>query len=151
MIAGGLAALLVMGCGNAANEPTTGTTNTQAVAHDAHQHEESSDALELDNGNRWKVNEEMKVFVQGGENLVQAYLADGGSDHAALARQVKEQNDQLIKSCTMQGKSHDELHKWLHPHIAMVKELANETDAAKASERVSELQHSYALYHQYFQ
>lgn len=51
----------------------------------------------------------------------------------------------------MDGKSHDELHKWLHPHLEIVKTLENETDATKANEVVAQLQHSYKEYHEYFQ
>ncbi len=43
----------------------------------------------------------------------------------------------------MDGKSHDELHKWLHPHLEIVKALANETDAEKSNKIVSKLQKSY--------
>lgn len=50
----------------------------------------------------------------------------------------------------MDGKSHDELHKWLHPHLEIVKALENETDATKANGFVLQLQYSYQHYHQYF-
>ncbi len=51
----------------------------------------------------------------------------------------------------MNGKSHDELHKWLHPHLENVKTLENETEATKANKMVLDLQHSYQQYHKYFQ
>ena len=92
----------------------------------------------------------MKSFVLKGEELVNAYIQDGKTDYKTLAEQLKDQNSQLIKSCTMDGKSHDELHKWLHPHLDIVKALENETDATKANEIVSQLQYSYQHYHQYF-
>lgn len=50
----------------------------------------------------------------------------------------------------MKGKSHDELHKWLYPHLELVKELDNETDAVKAKEIVVKLQNSYQQYQIYF-
>jgi hypothetical protein len=42
----------------------------------------------------------------------------------------------------MDGKSHDELHKWLHPQLELVKELENEIDVVKANEIVLQLQKS---------
>jgi len=50
----------------------------------------------------------------------------------------------------MKGKSHDELHKWLYPHLELVKELDNETDTVKAKEIVVKLQNSYQQYQIYF-
>ena len=50
----------------------------------------------------------------------------------------------------MDGKSHDELHKWLHPHLEIVKALEDEADASKANEIVLQLQDSYQQYHHYF-
>ena len=94
------------------------------------------------------VNDEMKPFIQKGAELVDAFIADGQSDYKRLAEQVKDQNTQLIKSCTMDGKSHDELHKWLHPHLDLVKRL--ETDSSSAPQIVKQLQDSYRTYHRYF-
>lgn len=96
------------------------------------------------------MNEEMKPFVMKGEELVNSYIQDNQTDYKALAQQLIEQNNQLIKSCTMNGKSHDELHKWLHPHLEIVNALEEEKDAAKANEIVLQLQKSYQDYHQYF-
>ena len=92
----------------------------------------------------------MKPFVMKGEELVNAYVQNEQKDYKALAQQLKEQNNQLIKSCTMDGKSHDELHKWLHPHLEIVKALEDEADASKANEIVLQLQISYQEYHHYF-
>ena len=50
----------------------------------------------------------------------------------------------------MDGKSHDELHKWLHPHLELVKELENSSDENEAKEIVLKLQKSNEMYHQYF-
>ncbi len=92
----------------------------------------------------------MKPFVVKGEELVNSYIQNKQTDYKALAQQLIEQNNQLIKSCTMNGKSHDELHKWLHPHLEIVNALEEEKDAAKANEIVLQLQKSYQDYHQYF-
>ena len=143
----GITGLILWGCNNS-NEKLA--TNKQEETHATHHHKESSEAIELNNGQKWVVNEEMKPFVMKGEELVNAYIQNNHTDYKALAQQVKDQNSQLIKSCTMGGKSHDELHKWLHPHLEIVKTLENETDATKANETVLHLQHSYQEYHQYF-
>ncbi|SFT05725.1 hypothetical protein [Sphingobacterium wenxiniae] len=147
----GMSVMLFWSCNNAGKTTSSEETKVQTENHSAHQHLESSDAVELDNGEKWLVNEEMKPFVLKGEELVSTYIQDNQTDFKALAEQLKDQNTQLIKSCTMTGKSHDELHKWLHPHLEIVKTLENETDATKANEVVDQLQYSYKEYHEYFQ
>lgn len=50
----------------------------------------------------------------------------------------------------MDGKAHDELHKWLHPLLGLVNDLDNETDAVKAAEIVNHIHDSFNTYHNYF-
>mgnify|MGYP001169639869 FL=1 len=143
----GISVLFLWSCNNTTEKSTTHQeTENQAE----HQQDESSESIELNNGEKWLVNEEMKPFVMKGEELVNSYNQDNQTDYKALAQQLIEQNNQLIKSCTMNGKSHDELHKWLHPHLEIVNALEEEKDAAKANEIVLQLQKSYQDYHQYF-
>ena len=143
----GMSVLLLWSCNNTTEKATE---KQETETHAEHQHDESSEAIELNNGEKWLVNEEMKPFVMKGEELVNSYIQDNQTDYKALAQQLIEQNNQLIKSCTMNGKSHDELHKWLHPHLEIVNALEEEKDAAKANEIVLQLQKSYQDYHQYF-
>jgi len=143
----GLSVMFLLSCNNATEKATT---NLEKDDHATHQADDTSTAPELNNGEKWVVNQEMKPFVSKGEELVNAFVKNGQPDHKTLVQQLKDQNSALIKSCTMDGKSHDELHKWLHPHLELVKALENEADAAKANEIVLQLQESYRQYHQYF-
>ena len=68
-----------------------------------------------------------------------------------MATQLKEKNNGLIKSCTMNGESHDELHKWLYPHIELIESLSKAESTEAASEIVADLQASFSTYNQYFQ
>jgi len=143
----GISVLFLWSCNNATKKSET----QQETENHAEQHSDvNTQEIELHNGEKWLVNEEMKPFVLKGEELVNVYIRDGKTDYKTLAQQLKDQNTQLIKSCTMEGKSHDELHKWLHPHLEIVKTLEDETDTTKAKEIVGKLQHSYQQYHQYF-
>ena len=143
----GMGLMLLWSCNNTSEKSTA---KQETESHEAHQHDENVETIELNNNETWVVNEEMKPFVLKGSELVNAYIEDGQSDYKALAEQLKDQNNQLIKSCTMTGKSHDELHKWLHPQLELVKELENEIDVVKANEIVLQLQKSNEVYHQYF-
>ena len=107
--------------------------------------------IELDNGAKWPVNEEMKVYVTNGEALVTAYIENGDSDYEKLADEVAEQNDMLIQSCTMTGKSHEELHKWLEPHLKLTNMLEDLPNAEMAQKVIERLHASYEIYHENFQ
>ena len=146
--------LLVLALGSfmiwSCNSPNKTTTEQETTTNEKHEHDEHSEGIALNNGEKWLVNNEMKPFVKNGEELVNSYVQTNQTDHVALAKQIKTENNSLIKSCTMKGKDHDELHKWLAPHLALVEELETEKDAAKATETVTHLQKSYVTYHQYF-
>lgn len=146
-----LLGLLVLGFGLFSCKNNTTEAGTQ---NETQQTEivttEQENELMLDNGNKWQVNEAMKPYVQQGEMLVTAYINNNAGDYITLATQLKEQNSLLIKSCTMTGTAHDELHKWLYPHLGLVKQLeAATTDEAQAI--IQDLQVSYQTYSEFFE
>ncbi len=146
-----IGSMLIYSCNNKKEEVATDIhTDTEATMHDENHDHDSSDAIRLNNSQKWVVNEEMKPFVMKGEELVNTYINKKQSDYKTLAKEIKVQNDQLIKSCTMDGESHDQLHKWLHPHLELTQKLEKSTDAAQAEMTVLELQKSYKQYHEYF-
>lgn len=109
-----------------------------------------TEKLALNNNQKWEVNQEMKPYIENGELLVNQFLQEKRTDYKALAQQLKEENNKLIKSCTMDGASHDALHKWLHPHLELVNTLENATEKEKGEELVTKTADSYKTYHQYF-
>lgn len=142
-----LIAVVLWSCNNNAEKSQT---SQKKVSTEEHHHDEDDNAVQLNHGEKWAVNNEMKPFVLEGENLVNTYMQTKQTDYKQLANQLKAQNSMLVKSCTMTGKSHEELHKWLHPHLELVKKLEKENEDQKAEEIVVELQQSYQTYHQYF-
>jgi hypothetical protein len=138
---------LLYGCGNTSNEKTKEHTET----HQDYQHDDEQSTIRLNNGEKWLVNEEMKPFILEAENILKEYISKKSTDYKALAEQLKKKNSGLIKSCTMKGESHDELHNWLHPHIDLIKALSEATSDEDAASIVSELENSFKTYHNYFQ
>lgn len=143
-----IGSFILLSCNSKVEKSETAAQEEKVQVTD--QHAENVESVELNDGAKWIVNEEMKPFVLKGATLVNVYLQDNQTENKVLANELKDQNNQLIKSCTMKGKSHDELHKWLAPHLELVKELEGETDALKANEIVLKLKNSYQQYHQYF-
>lgn len=145
---------VLISCGDGSHNHTAHEHESHSEAHADHGHDlnENSDlSIELINGNKWLVNDEMKPHVQQGEKALNAYLASASTDYKSLAEELRTSNQNLIASCTMQGQSHDELHKWLHPHLTLVSDLEKSGTDEEASEVIEKLTASYKSYHTYFQ
>ncbi len=147
----GLSSLFIFGCVDP-NRPVSkqDKSKEEVVEHKDHSNNEMVEPIAYNKNERWLVNNEMKPFLTKGATLVDDYIAFGKMDYKTLTTQLKDQNKQLISSCTMTGKSHDELHKWLGYHLNLVSNLEKTTDETEAKAIARELQYSYALYNQYF-
>lgn len=107
--------------------------------------------INLNNGEKWKVNSEMTPHIEKGSEILNAFISQHDKDYLKLAESLKEQNEALIQSCTMKGESHDELHKWLHPHMELIEELANAKDFNEAEPVITKLENSFKTFHNHFQ
>ena len=136
------------------NNSMASTEQNVSEEHATEDHEKSDDheegvKLELNNGEKWPVNNEMKPFITETESQLNAYKPETG-DYKMLATNLSATNDNLVKSCTMTGKSHDVLHAWLAPHMKDIEKLKNAEDREHANKIVGELKESMEKYHQYF-
>lgn len=148
-----LSSFVLLSCNNTTEKSTLKKEENpkeETVKQEDPKDDDKSETVELNNGAKWVVNEEMKPYVMKGEEMVNDYVQTNRTDYKKLAADLKTENDKLIKSCTMNGKSHDELHKWLEPHLKLTKHLEKADDAAEAKTLVMDLQSSYNNYHQYF-
>lgn len=107
--------------------------------------------IELNDGGKWKISEEMTPFIKEEEKLLETYIDGGDEDFKLLAEKLKENNSAIIANCKMKGKAHDELHKWLLPHIALVKELNNAESVKKSETVISDLQESFQTFNHFFE
>lgn len=113
--------------------------------------EESSNEIKLNNGKKWEVNEEMKPFILEAEILLNEYIDNGASDYQTLASQLKDKNKGLIQNCSMKGVSHDELHKWLHPHMDLIDFFGKSEGNEDAQVIIQQLEKSFDTFHLYFE
>lgn len=107
--------------------------------------------IELNNGEKWKVNAEMMPPLNASQKLVSDFPSNNKKNYKALAEQLKENNKLLISSCTMNGKSHDELHKWLHPYMSLLDELENSEKENEANHVFEKIEKSFETFNQNFQ
>ena len=151
---------IVVSCDKKQETQTDQNTNiapTEQNASEEHatdDHEEAHDhadgvKLELNNGAKWPVNNEMKPFIKETEIQLNAYKLENG-DYKMLATNLSATTDNLVKSCTMTGTPHDVLHVWLAPHMKEIEKLKNAEDREHANKIVGELKESMDDYHQFF-
>lgn len=148
---------IVMSCEKKQEEKVEQATTEQSATdeHANHEAEEKSDdhaegvKLELNNGAKWKMNAEMKPFINEMESQVNAYKPES-DDYKLLARNLGETNDNLIKSCTIKGTPHDVLHAWLMPHMELIDDLKKADNKEEGNKIAGELKESMVKYHQFF-
>ncbi len=88
--------LFLWSCNNSSEKQTA---QQETNIHAEHHQDENANAIELNNNEKWIVNEEMKPFVSKGEKLINAYIQNNQTDYKALAQDLNKQNEQLVKSC----------------------------------------------------
>ena len=141
--------LFLFSCGNTSKEKPKEQTET--VTHKEHQHDEESEIIELNNGEKWKVDANMLVHIRNMENDVISFDKVEQKDYKSLGEKLQSNIDLLNSNCTMKGKAHDELHKWLLPYIDLVKELSEAKNETEAEKQFQNIQTSFTTFNQYFQ
>ncbi len=93
----------------------------------------------------------MMVHIHTLEKRLQDFERTPGGDDAVLAQEVQEDLGRLVTNCTMEGKAHDELHKWLMPLLGVSAEYAKATDPSVQQEKRQEIRESLQVFHSYFE
>lgn len=112
---------------------------------------EESEAIELNNGEKWKVDVNMMAHIRNMENDVIAFAKAEQNDYESLSLKLQANINLLTSNCTMKGKAHDELHKWLLPYIDVVEEFSEAKNETEAANQFKNIQTSFTIFNQYFQ
>ena len=118
-----------------------------AACNQAQQKHEHSDEIELNEGSKWKVVPEMLGIIRAMESDVNLFIDT--SDFKSLSIALGANVDSLTTNCTMKGKAHDELHKWLLPFIDLVYESQEAKTVTDQTEILLRLKASYELFYAY--
>lgn len=107
--------------------------------------------IESDNGNKWEANPETN---EGVANML-ALMADAKTetleDYKSLGEKLNVEKNYIIKECTMEGPSHDNLHVFLHPLIDKIDALLVSESTDEAEVIMSSIQENVAKYSDYFE
>lgn len=141
----------LVACGNPTIESNKGKKqdSSNEVKEKQHHHEEREE-IELDNGQKWKVVDEMMGHIRNMEKDVVSFHGSTINDYQSLSLKLEKNIELLTSNCTMTGKAHDELHKWLLPYIDLVDALSNAENTKEAAEKYAELKDSFEVFNQYF-
>ena len=117
-----------------------------------HHHEHASDQqgvdfLTLNSAEKWQMDEHTRgVFQRMSHRLTtQNVKTLSAAERQALAGHLKQDIDDLIQGCTMQGAAHNALHQYLVTYMDAVNQLAKHNDLAGV-ERVKQLLADYPRY-----
>lgn len=106
--------------------------------------------IELINNEKWEVNKEMMVHIKNIESDIEDVSNQSSPNYEELGSKLDENIGLLTSNCTMTGKAHDELHKWLLPFIDLVKDL-NAADSKEEQQKSFEaIQESMNEFNTYF-
>lgn len=113
----------------------------------------ASTSLELNNGQKWETDFSTRSGMQTIDSLITAYdqrQALNSKDYKKLGKQLKGEMQKIHQECSMEGKGHEELHKFIskiHPHIQNLK-AGNMPKAQQSFEKLGPLMDQY---HRHFQ
>lgn len=141
--------LLLYSCGNSTNEKSN--NQTEVAEQNNHHHDDESEAIELNNGEKWKVDANMLTHIRTMENDVISFAKVEQKDYKVLSEKLQASINLLTSNCTMTGQAHDELHKWLLPYMDLVEELSEAEDKIEAEKQFQEIQTSITTFNHYFQ
>ena len=106
--------------------------------------------LELNNGEKWLVDEGMTEAMESIKSYLASFDSNDVTDYQVLGGNIGDQTKKIIRSCTMKGKGHDELHKWLLPFLDLKKALVRASSPEEGAALLKKINKEVDIYHQYF-
>ena len=116
-------AVLALSCNSGSKETEKYNETPIETTVKAEHHHDEHEAIVLNNGEKWKVDDNMMEHIRNMEKDVTAFAGNSDKNYAQLVTNLKTNLDLLTSNCTMKGQAHDELHKWLVPYIELVDKL----------------------------
>ncbi len=106
--------------------------------------------IELVNNEKWEVNKEMMIHIKNMESDIKSTSNQSSPNYEELGSKLDENIGLLTSNCTMTGKAHDELHKWLLPFIDLVQELNDAVSKEEQIQSFEAMQESMNEFNTYF-
>ncbi|TVZ28721.1 hypothetical protein JM83_3868 [Gillisia sp. Hel_I_86] len=109
------------------------------------------DEIKLDSGSKWQANMETTQGVDKMLDLIKSSDLKTLEDYHRLATKLNEEKNFVVKECTMQGASHDNLHVFLLPLVEKIEALSNTSTLSQATIITYRIEENLEGYYTYFQ
>ena len=120
--------------------------------HNADDHHQGhTGSVTLNNGEKWEADHHTLSVVESMKGELSDFEKAGAENYHALADSLTRQLDTLVAGCTMTGPAHDQLHIWLVPLMASVKNLAAAGGVSDARVEVSEITKTLDAFDDFFE
>jgi len=117
-----VAMLFFLGCANNAR-------TEKETEHAEGTMQATKSELELNNGQKWKLDETTRQNIAPIKSLLHDTTA---KDLQNLAIQLQQQTDKLVAECKMKGEDHEALHHWLETWLTDLRSLKSGNDMQTA-------------------
>lgn len=107
--------------------------------------------IKLDEGNKWEANSETTEGIDKMLDLLKTNDPTTVEDYHYLASKLDEDKVFIVKNCTMEGQSHENLHVFLHPLIEKIGALEKVSTEDKGAEIMASIKENLEGYYNYFQ
>lgn len=106
--------------------------------------------IQLDNDFKWLANPENNEGVEKMRNEIALADLESVKDYKTLASKLNDHKNYIIKECTMEGPSHDNLHIFLHPLIDKIEALGKINTAQEGAQLTKSIEENLKAYSDYF-
>lgn len=107
--------------------------------------------IQKDKGAKWQADELTNEGVKKMQTTIETQSTNTLSDYHKLAKQLNDDKNYVVKNCTMEGASHDNLHIWLMPLIEKIDALTKIEDVDDAAKLKQSIEENISAYDTYFQ
>ena len=142
----------LLGCKQTQKEETTITEQT-AADHKEDSHGDQNNwmsQIQLDNGSKWKANIETTEGIQAMTSRIEEDESISIKHYKKLASDLNDLKNNIIKECTMEGESHDNLHMFLVPLADKIEALGEVNSVHEGAVITRDIREHLEVYYNYF-
>jgi hypothetical protein len=142
----------LLGCKETQKEETTITEQT-AVENKEDSHGDQNNwmgQIQLDNGSKWKANIETTEGIQAMSSRIAQDESNSIKHYKNLASDLNDLKNNIIKECTMEGESHDNLHVFLVPLADKIEALGELNSVHEGAVITRDIRKHLEVYFNYF-
>ena len=106
--------------------------------------------IQLNEGTQWIANPETIAGVERMRKNIHTAGLNSTEAYHQLAEKLNEDKNYIVKECTMEGESHDNLHVWLHPLIEKIESLGKVANADEGQLLVDDIETRLTRFYEFF-